>query len=42
MFTAPIEDIKTEDTVEVLGLVMKNIFARTSPVISAVSIKKIG
>jgi hypothetical protein len=41
MFTAPMEDIKLEDKVEVLGLVMKNIFARTTPVISAVSIKKI-
>jgi hypothetical protein len=41
MFTAPMMDIKAEDKVEVLGLVMKNIFARNTPVISAVSIKKI-
>lgn len=41
MFTSPSEVIKIEDNVEVLGMVMKNIFSRKSPVISAVSIKKI-
>ena len=41
MFTSPPEQIKTEDKVEVLGMVMKNLFDRKNPAISAVSIKKI-
>ena len=41
MFTSPMEEIKVEDRVEVLGMVMKNLFARKTPAISAVSIKKI-
>ena len=41
MFTSPTEEIKVDDKVEVLGVVMKNLFARKIPVISAVSIKKI-
>lgn len=41
MFTSPMEEIKTDDKVEVLGMVMKNLFARKTPAISAVSIKKI-
>lgn len=41
MFTAPAEKIKTGDKVDVLGIVMKNIFARKTPVISAVSVKKV-
>lgn len=40
MFTSPSEDIKVNDTVDVLGMVMKNIFTRKTAVISAVSIKK--
>lgn len=41
MFTSPLEDIKVGDKVEVLGMVMRNLFRRTSPTISAVSVKKI-
>ncbi|MBN2255001.1 MAG: hypothetical protein JW736_04805 [Deltaproteobacteria bacterium] len=40
MFTSPGEDIGVDDTVDVLGLVMKNVFTRKTAVISAVSIKK--
>lgn len=40
MFTAPANEIAVGDTVEVLGIVMKNIFSRRTPVISAVSIQK--
>lgn len=40
MFTSPAEEIKVGDEVGVLGIVMKNIFARTTPAISAVSVKK--
>jgi len=40
MFTSPAEEIKVGDKVGVLGIVMKNIFARTTPAISAVSVKK--
>lgn len=40
MFTSPAEEIKAGDKVDVLGIVMKNIFARFTPVISAVSVKK--
>ncbi|MEN6321321.1 MAG: hypothetical protein ABFD82_21580 [Syntrophaceae bacterium] len=40
MFTAPAEDIKRGETVDVLGVVVKNIFDRRNVVISAVSIKK--
>jgi RecJ-like exonuclease len=41
MFTSPSEDIQAGDEVEVLGLVMKNLFNRKIPIISAVSIHKI-
>jgi len=41
MFTSPMEEIKVDDKVEVLGMVMKNLFARKTPAVSAVSIKKI-
>jgi len=40
MFTSPAEDIRQEDDVEVLGVVIKNIFKRGDPAISAVSVKK--
>lgn len=40
MFTAPAEDIKPGDTVDILGVVIKNIFDRRNAAISAVSIKK--
>ena len=40
MFTSPAEDIRQEDDVEVLGVVIKNIFKRGGPAISAVSVKK--
>lgn len=40
MFTAPSEDIKPGDTVDILGVVIKNIFDRRNAAISAVSIKK--
>ena len=40
MFTAPNENIKTGDTVGILGVVIKNIFDRRNAAISAVSIKK--
>jgi len=40
MFTAPAENIKRGETVDVLGVVVKNIFNRRNVVISAVSIKK--
>ena len=41
MFTSPMEKIKVEDRVEILGMVMRNLFDRKTPAISAVSIKKI-
>ena len=41
MFTAPSENIKLGDTVDILGLVIKNIFDRRNAAISAVSIKKL-
>ncbi|MBN2569779.1 MAG: hypothetical protein JXB42_10165 [Deltaproteobacteria bacterium] len=41
MFTSPSEDIKTGDSVDVLGVVIKNIFSRRAPAISAVSIEKV-
>jgi hypothetical protein len=41
MVTSPSEDIQAGDEVEVLGLVMKNLFNRKIPIISAVSIHKI-
>jgi hypothetical protein len=40
MFTAPSEDIKAGDTVDILGVVIKNIFDRRYAAISAVDIKK--
>ena len=40
MFTSPSEDIKAGDSVDVLGVVIKNIFSRGTPAISAVSIEK--
>jgi len=40
MFTAPSEDIKPGDTVDILGVVIKNIFDRRNAAISAVNIKK--
>ena len=40
MFAAPGENIEKGDTVEVLGVVIKNIFDRRNAAISAVSIKK--
>lgn len=40
MFTAPAEEIKRGEKVDVLGVVVKNIFDRRNPAISAVSIKK--
>lgn len=40
MFTSPAEDIQQGDDVEVLGVVIKNIFKRSDPAISAVSVKK--
>jgi hypothetical protein len=40
MFTSPADDIKMGDSVDVLGVVMKDIFSRRKPAISAVSIKK--
>jgi len=40
MFTSPGEDIRVNDTVDVLGMVMKNLFTRKTTVISAISIKK--
>jgi DNA/RNA endonuclease YhcR with UshA esterase domain len=40
MFTAPSEDIKLGDTVDILGVVIKNIFDRPNAAISAVSIKR--
>jgi hypothetical protein len=42
MFTAPAEDIKLGDTVDILGVVIKNIFDRRHAAISAVNIKKTG
>jgi len=41
MFTAPANRVKVGDRVEVLGIVMKNLFARKTPIISAVSVQKI-
>lgn len=40
MFTAPADEVKVGDRVEVLGVVMRNLFKKTIPVISAVSITK--
>lgn len=40
MFTSPAEDIRQGDDVEVLGVVIKNIFKRSDPAVSAVSVKK--
>ena len=40
MFTSPAEDIRQGDEVDVLGVVIKNIFKRSDPAISAVSVKK--
>jgi len=40
MFAAPSEDIKPGDTVDILGVVIKNILDRPNAAISAVSIKK--
>ncbi|HOU78196.1 MAG TPA: OB-fold nucleic acid binding domain-containing protein [Syntrophales bacterium] len=40
MFTAPAEDIKPGDRVDVLGVGIKNIFDRRTAAISAVSITK--
>jgi DNA/RNA endonuclease YhcR with UshA esterase domain len=42
LFTSPAERISMGDRVEVLGMVMKNIFDRRSQAVSAVSIRKIG
>ena len=42
MFTSPAEAIRQGDEVEVLGVVIKNIFKRSTPAISAVSVKKKG
>lgn len=41
MFTAPSENIKQGDKVEILGVVIKNIFDRRNAAISAVQIKKL-
>lgn len=40
MFTSPQEEVKGGDEVDVLGIVIKNIFKHTTPAISAVSISK--
>ena len=40
MFTSPVEEVKPGDRVEVLGVVMKNVFSRGKPAISAVSVRK--
>ncbi len=40
MFTSPSEDIKKGDIVDVLGVVIKNIFSRGTPAISAISVEK--
>ncbi|MFH1080077.1 MAG: hypothetical protein V1766_07420 [Pseudomonadota bacterium] len=40
MFTAPAENVETGDNVSAIGVVIKNIFDRRNPAISAVSIKK--
>lgn len=40
MFTAPVVQVNVGDKVEALGVVMKNIFRKNTPVISGVSIKK--
>jgi DNA/RNA endonuclease YhcR with UshA esterase domain len=40
MFAAPSENIKPGDVVDILGVVIKNIFDRSNAAISAVSIKK--
>ena len=40
MFTAPADEVKVGDRVEVLGVVMRNLFKKTTTVISAVSITK--
>ena len=41
IFTSPSEDIKTGDKVKAKGMVMRNLFKKGVPVISAISIKKI-
>jgi len=41
IFTSPSENIKTGDDVKVKGIVMRNLFKKEVPVISAISIKKI-
>ena len=40
MFTAPSENIQQGDNVDILGVVIKNIFDRRNAAISAVQIKK--
>ena len=40
MFTAPDDNIREGDPVDILGIVIKNIFKRGTPAISAVSVKK--
>ena len=42
LFTSPAEYIRKGDRVDVLGMVMKNIFDRRGQAVSAVSIKKTG
>ena len=42
LFTSAAEAIRQGDEVEVLGVVIKNIFKRSTPAISAVSVKKKG
>ena len=42
LFTAPSEDIRKGERVEVLGMVMKNIFDRRGQTVSAVRIQKTG
>jgi RecJ-like exonuclease len=42
LFTSPAERISIGDKVEVLGMVMRNIFDRSIQAVSAVSIKKTG
>lgn len=42
LFTSPGENITVGDRVEVLGMVVKNIFDRSSQAVSAIRIKKTG
>jgi hypothetical protein len=42
MFTAPSQNIRVGDTVEVVGIVMKHLLTRNKPIISAVSVKTTG